>query len=70
MPPGGLLVRVDQDEPVDLRLRRFADVFGIELGAIAGDERVAVTPAPDAAGDVPWRAQLDGIRAPLLACGA
>ena len=70
LPPGGLLVRGDQDEAIDLRLRRFGDTFALELGAIAGRSPVAVTPSADAATKVPWRAQLDGIRAPLLACGA
>ena len=70
LPPGGLLVRGNQDEPIDLRLRRFGDDFALELGATAGHSPVAVTPPPDAATNVPWRAQLDGVRAPLLACGA
>lgn len=70
IPPGGLLLRVDQDEPVEIRLRRFADTFGVELGAIAADEPVVVSPRPDAATNVPWRAQLDRISAPLTACGA
>jgi hypothetical protein len=70
LPPSGLIVHGDQDEQVELRLRRFADAFGVHLGAIAGRSRVAVIPPPDAARDVPWRAQVDGIRGPLLACGA
>jgi hypothetical protein len=70
LPPGGLLVRGGQDKPLDLRLRRFADGFGVELGAVSGRSGVAVRPPADAATDVPWRAQVDGIHAPLLACGA
>jgi hypothetical protein len=70
VPPHGLIVRGDQDPPLDLRLRRFGDVFGVDLGPVAGNSRVGVTPPPDAASDVAWRAQLDGIRARVLVCSA
>jgi hypothetical protein len=70
VPPSGLVIDGDQGTPLELRLRRFADVFGVELGEIDGRDRVEVKPAPDSAAEVPWRAQLDRIRRPLRVCGA
>jgi hypothetical protein len=71
VPAGGLFLRGAQAQPLAVRLRRFGDDFGefaVGLPPVAGRGGVTIPIHGDAAG-VPWRAQVSGIRGPVLVCG-
>jgi hypothetical protein len=59
LPPGGAVVVAPADAPVSLRLRRFADVFGIGAGELAGGGAERIVIPPDLSSR-PWQLQLTG----------
>jgi hypothetical protein len=69
LPPGGLLVHGAEAGALDVSLRRFGDDFAVAVAGVSGNSPWIVPIRGDAAG-VPWRARLDNIRGPVVACGA
>jgi hypothetical protein len=70
VPRGGFTIATHQTQPVELRLRRFADGFGplsVSLAALAGGARTSVQIPADTAA-VPWHMQVSGLQAPGQLC--